>query len=60
MCYKLSQNLGRPGFQSVYPEVCKARYFIKAASGRDLQSENSFQLWVCPWIVSVPWSWIEW
>lgn len=45
MCYKLSQNLGRPGFHSVYPEVCKARYFIKAASGRDLWSENSFQLW---------------
>lgn len=31
MSYKLSQNLGRPGFHSEYSEVCKACYFIKAA-----------------------------
>lgn len=45
MYYKLSWNLGRPGFHSVYPEVCKARYFIKGASGRNFWSEKvSFQL----------------
>lgn len=42
MCYKLSQNLGRPGFHSVYSEECKACYFIKAASGGNFWSEKAY------------------